>query len=62
MSAMGVWSRRSGGEDFLEYLVRTFFQQTELVDVGPSRMLVLGIGWVAMLDSWVTAMSGIGNQ
>ena len=36
---------RSGGEDFLEYLVRTFFQQTELVDVGLSRMLVLGIGW-----------------
>ena len=53
---------RSGGEDFLEYLVRTFFQQTELVDVGLSRMLVLGIGWGAMLDSWVTAMSGIGNQ
>ena len=42
---------RSGGEDFLEYLVRTFFQQTELVDVGLSRMLVLGIGWGAMLDS-----------
>lgn len=35
----------SGGEDFLEYLVRTFFQQSELVDVGLPGMLVRGIGW-----------------